>query len=362
MEPGVQSCEETLGKANGSCRDSAWVLVQALRHLGLAARFASGYLVQLTADQESLDGPSGPTADFTDLHAWAEVYIPGAGWIGLDATSGLFAGEGHIPLACTPDPVSAAPVTGGVEPVETTFAFSNTVQRIHEDPRVTLPYTEDQWATIEELGRAVDAELDAEDVRLTMGGEPTFVSIDDMEADEWNISADGPHKREAGRRSHPPSAQRLWSRRHSCTMARASGIRANRCRAGSWRRCGGRTACPFGITTALFADIDKDYGHGPDIAAQFGRQLAQQLGLGEKYLMPAYEDLFYFLWQEGQIPVNVNPRPGRFVRFRRTAQAGAPAGAGAWRRPSATYCPFAGTRHARPGRVRNGPCAASSSF
>ncbi|HEY5877592.1 MAG TPA: transglutaminase family protein [Nakamurella sp.] len=196
MEPGVQTPDHTLTTAIGSCRDSAWLLVSLLRELGLAARFVSGYLVQLTSDVPSLDGPSGPAADFTDLHAWAEVYIPGAGWIGMDPTSGLFAGEGHIPLSATPHPSTAAAITGATGVAQTTLEYSNVVRRVHEDPRVTLPYTPEQWAAVQKVGQQVDRRLAESDVRLTMGGEPTFVSIDDLTAAEWTTAADGPQKRE----------------------------------------------------------------------------------------------------------------------------------------------------------------------
>ncbi len=305
MEPGIQSCEETFERNLGSCRDFAWVLVQAARHLGLAARFVSGYLVQLTADQKSLDGPSGPNKDFTDLHAWTEIYIPGAGWIGLDPTSGLFAAEGHIPLACTPDPTSAAPVTGALEPCEVTFRHDNHVTRIYEDPRVTLPYSDQQWQEIMALGEQIDQDLATHDVRLTMGGEPTFVSIDDMEAPEWNTAADGPHKR----RLAGDLLRRLQNRFASGGLLYYGqgkwypGEELPRWQlAVYWRQDG----VPMWRNTDLLARVDTDYGHGRTDAEKFLRRLTQWLHLPQNCVMAAHEDVFYQLWQESRIPINLD--------------------------------------------------------
>lgn len=306
MEVGIQSCEETLTKRSGSCRDSAWLLVQILRKLGLAARFVSGYLVQLTSDLKSLDGPSGPEQDFTDLHAWTEVYIPGAGWIGLDPTSGLLAGEGHIPLACTPDPASAAPVSGATDKCEVAFEFSNSVTRLHEDPRVTKPYTDEQWARIDALGYFVDQQLMDNDVRLTMGGEPTFVSVDDMAGAEWNIAADGAHKRERAqvltlrlRDTFAPGAmlhygQGKWY----------PGEPVPRWQYGIfWRK----DNVPMWRNPDLLADINRHYGVTAPQAEAFITQVTLRLGAQPRHILPAFEDSFYHCWQEATLPNNIDP-------------------------------------------------------
>ncbi len=306
MEPGVQSCEETLALALGSCRDTGWLLVQILRHLGLAARFVSGYLVQLTPDEKSLDGPSGTDHDFTDLHAWAEVYVPGAGWLGLDPTSGLFAGEGHIPLACTPHPSSAAPIDGLIDKCEVEFSFSNTVTRFREDPRVTKPYSDDEWTLIQALGRLVDDRLEAMDVRLTQGGEPTFVSIDDMEAPEWTTAALGEHKRERSE----VLVRRLKDRfTHGALLHTAQGKwypgePLPRWALGLyWRKDG----VPVWKDDALLAESHRDYGHGVKEARLFAETLARSLGLFPRYAQPAYEDALHYLQREAELPVNLQP-------------------------------------------------------
>jgi uncharacterized protein (DUF2126 family)/transglutaminase-like putative cysteine protease len=293
MEAGVQTPDFTLRTGIGSCRDSAWLLVSILRQLGLAARFVSGYLVQLTSDVEALDGPSGPAADFTDLHAWAEVYIPGAGWIGLDPTSGLFAGEGHIPLSATPHPESAAPITGATEPCETTLDFSNVVTRAHEDPRVTLPYTEAAWGAINSLGARVDQRLAAGDVRLTVGGEPTFVSIDNQVDPEWTTDADGPHKRERAS-ALAAKLKEVWAPQGLVQRSQGKwypGEPLPRWQIGLLWRTDGR---PLWTDQSLLADPWQPQADPVALAPDAGKAvlgaIADGLGLPASQVRPAFED------------------------------------------------------------------------
>lgn len=305
MEPGVQKPEQTLTKARGSCRDTAWLLVQILRHRGLAARFASGYLVQLRPDLASLDGPSGAAEDFTDLHAWCEVYLPGAGWVGMDPTSGLFAGEGHIPLACTPSPGSAAPISGFTDECEVSFSYTNSVQRVHEDPRVTKPYSDDQWQAALKLGDKVDDLLKAHDVRLTMGGEPTFVSVDDMESPQWNTEALGAEKLSLAkglllRLRHRFAPNGLL---HYGQGKWYPGEEVPRWALGLFWRT---DAEPLWRDPKTLADADKDYGHSVGHAKTFLTHLCNRLGLDSKYCQPAYEDGLHYLLQEQSLPVNLD--------------------------------------------------------
>ena len=306
MEPGVQTPEQTLAKSSGSCRDSAWLLCQLLRHCGLAARFVSGYLIQLKADVKALDGPSGTEKDFTDLHAWCEVYLPGGGWIGLDPTSGLLAGEGHIPLACTPDPTSAAPISGAVDESEVDFGFEMGVTRFFESPRVTLPYTDEQWHRIESLGHAIDSDLNRNDVRLTMGGEPTFVSIDDPDGPEWNFTAVSQKKRilsgELIKRLRTKFAP--GSLLHYGQGKWYPGEQLPRwALAAYWRKDG----VPIWKDDSLIADESKDYGHGAKDAKELLTRISRVVGADPKYMLPAYEDAFYYMWKERRLPSNVTP-------------------------------------------------------
>ncbi|MEW5885459.1 MAG: transglutaminase family protein [Pseudomonadota bacterium] len=327
LEPGVQTPEQTLGRATGSCRDSAWLLVQMLRQLGLAARFVSGYLIQLKPDVKPTDGPAGAAQDFCDLHAWCEVYLPGAGWIGLDPTSGLLAGEGHIPLACTPQPSSAAPISGALDECEVAFEHQMRLERVHESARVTKPYSEAQWQAIHALGQQVDAELERGDVRLTMGGEPTFVSSSERDAPQWNTTALGPSKR----RYALELLQRLRERYGAGGIVHLG--------QGKWYP--GEPLPRWALSLYWRTDAEPiwhnpallDGEHAPQRcdsadAQRFIAALAQRLGLGLETVQPAYEDSWYHLWREGRLPLNVDPLEARLddelerARLRRVFRQG----------------------------------------
>jgi len=310
MEPGVQTPEETFEKGTGSCRDTSWLLVQALRHLGFASRFVSGYLIQLKPDLEALDGPSGTDHDFTDLHAWAEVYLPGAGWIGLDPTSGLLTGESHIPLAATPHYTNAAPIVGMASKAEVDFAFDMTVNRVAEHPRITKPFSDEAWTALNQLGEKVDLVLKQEDVRLTMGGEPTFVSIDDFESAEWNTDAVGPTKREKAD---------ILIRRLRERFAPGGFLHYGQ---GKWYP--GETL-PRWTFSLYWRNDEKPIWHDPDLIAEEAKtttatpdnahallqNIADRLDIKPRYVVPAYEDPSVWLVKEANLPDNVTPKNSR---------------------------------------------------
>ncbi len=287
FDPGVQPCEQTLERHTGSCRDSAWLLVQVLRHLGIAARFASGYLIQLAPDERSPDDHDSPQSDSADLHAWAEVFLPGAGWVGLDPTSGLFTGEGHIPLVCTPNASKAAPIGGTVEPANVDFSYTMSVRRVNEVPTLSRPLTDEQWKQVDQLANQVDAELAAQDVRLTMGGEPTFVGIDEPESPEWSIDALGPSKRSRGMALIQGLREKISTGAllHYGQGKWYPGEPLPRWALGCYWRVDG---VPIWKNVALIAREDRDYALGATDALRFITALASRLQVNFADVLPAY--------------------------------------------------------------------------
>ena len=303
MEEGTQTPEETLQSGSGSCRDSAWLLVQALRHLKLPARFVSGYLIQLKPDVAPADGRA-PERDSADLHAWAEVFLPGAGWIGLDPTSGLFAAEGHIPLAATPHFQSAAPITGTVEPAEARVLVRDE-RDARRDAARDAALSDEAWAALDALGEKVDADLSGSGVRLTMGGEPTFVAIDDHQSPEWTVAALGAEKRVRAdalvRRLRERFAPQgllhygLGKWYPGETMPRwAFSL--------YWRRDGK----PLWRDATLVAREGETRTARADDAQRFAEAVAAALGIKAERVQAAYEDPAHWLIEEGKLPANVD--------------------------------------------------------
>src|SRR5581483_9179414 len=255
---------------------------------------------------DPVEGPREVENDFTDLHAWAEVYLPGAGWIGFDVTSSMLTGEGHIPVAATPHYRSAAPISGTAGAANVEFAFEMNVKRIREAPRITKPFSDAAWDRLDALGSQVDADLKAHDVRLTMGGEPTFISIDDMESPEWNVAAVGPTKRgladELIRRLHARFApggllhygQGKWYPGESLPRW-AFGL--------YWRKDG----VPIWNNPELIARIESTKKADIADAGRVAQATASKLGLDGDYVLTAFEDPGHWLQKEAALPVNVTP-------------------------------------------------------
>lgn len=307
-ELGIYTPEETLTRGEASCRDSAVLLVAALRSRGLAARFVSGYLIQLTDEGMIPDEPRGVTRDVVDLHAWAEVYLPGAGWVGLDATSGLLCGEGHIPLACTARPAAAAPIEGTSDVAASAVTFEMQVARLGHEPRPTAPYTEETWEALLAASDRIDDAIAAAGLELTVGGEPTFASRIHPEKPEWNGAAVGETKL--------PQA-----------LALASALRKRLAPGGVVLHGFGkhypgeslprwaldviarRDGTPLFEERPLSAGAPTSLAHAEALA----RAIAERLGLESGLAQPAYEDPWHYVREEARLPVGVDPHDANLM-------------------------------------------------
>ena len=306
MEPGIQTPAETLDIGRGSCRDFAVLLVDALRSRGLAARFVSGYLIQLE-DEGNIPGlPRGMDHDVLDLHAWAEVYLPGAGWIGLDGTSGLLTTEGHIPLAATVTPSLAAPISGTATGPASNVEFHMEVERVGHQPRPRKPYADDSWERLLQMGDTVDASLQERGVSLTVGGEPTWTSRSNAGDDEWVTEAVGGTKLAQGLRMAHELRQRVdpgavglhrFGKHYPGESLPRWALHL------IWRKDGvpiwrNPDLLDFGVESQEQRTLD----HARELMVS----ICDGLGI-DNVLHEAYEDPWYALAVEGNLPMDVDP-------------------------------------------------------
>lgn len=299
-EAGVWTPEETLVNGRGSCRDSAVLLVAMMRARGIAARFVSGYLVQLTDEGMIPDEPKGVTRDVVDLHAWAEAYIPGAGWIGFDGTSGLLCGEGHIPLAATASPATAAPLDGTSELAATSVEFSTTIQRLGHEARPTAPYPDEVWTELLAAGDRADAAISLAGLDVWIGGEPTFTAREHQAREEWQGGALGPDKWRRGRLLADALRDRLAP--GGCVLHRLGkaypGESLPRWALDVIGRRDGHALWPQRTLTEAAT---------PEASRAVGTHIANALGIAAE-LHPAFEDPWEVLRAEARLPADQDPR------------------------------------------------------
>ncbi|HET6981404.1 MAG TPA: transglutaminase family protein, partial [Myxococcaceae bacterium] len=299
-EPGVWTPEQTLTEGRGSCRDSAVLTMALLRARGLATRFVSGYLVQLADEGMLPDEPRGVGRDVVDLHAWAEVFLPGAGWIGLDATSGLLCGEGHIPLACSATPAQAAPVEGTSDCAASEVTFDVRLARLGHEPRPTAPFPDSVYAELLDSADRADGSLRDAGLSLTSGGEPTFNSREEAAAPEWNEAALGPSKWTQGLRL--------------CAELRRRMLPGAVLLAGQGKHYPGESLPRWSLELVGRADGQPVWtGDIAPASRSLGvtevqaviASIAQRLGLSAGVLA-AYEDPWHFLESEAALPPEVD--------------------------------------------------------